>query len=199
MAAPEAVALDRSAYVCIRDLKTLEDWVARATAQGWVAVDTETDALDSVGGGLVGVSLALAPGEACYIPLAHVDPDVAAGGGDMFGADPPRQIRMTEAIKVLKPMLEDAAVLKIGQNIKYDLSVFKRQGIRVAPIDDTMLISFALNAGIHNHGMDELSELLSRPQADLVQGGDRQRQDRRSRSRRCRSTRRPTTPPRMPT
>lgn len=157
VAAPDAVAIDRSSYVCIRDLKTLEDWVSRATAQGWVAVDTETDALDSVGGGLVGVSLALAPGEACYIPLAHVDPDTK-GDGDMFGADPPRQIRMADAIKVLKPMLEDAAVLKIGQNIKYDLSVFKRQGVNVAPIDDTMLISFALNAGIHNHGMDELSE-----------------------------------------
>ncbi|MFN3913138.1 DNA polymerase I [Hyphomonas sp.] len=157
VAAPEAAAINRAAYVCIRDLKTLEDWVARAMAQGWVAVDTETDALDSVGGGLVGVSLALAPGEACYIPLAHVDPD-SKGDGDMFGADPPRQIRMAEAIKALKPMLEDAATLKIGQNIKYDLSVFKRHAIQVAPVDDTMLISFALNAGIHNHGMDELSE-----------------------------------------
>jgi len=157
-AAPEAAAIDRAGYICIRDLAALECWTARAITQGWVAVDTETDALDSVGGGLVGVSLALSPGEACYIPLAHVDPDVAAGGGDMFGADPPRQIRMAEALKVLRPMLEDAAVLKIGQNIKYDLSVLARHGIRVAPIDDTMLISFALNAGIHNHGMDELSE-----------------------------------------
>jgi DNA polymerase I len=156
-AAPEAVSIDRAAYVCIRDLATLEDWVARAAAQGEVAVDTETDALDSVGGGLVGVSMALAPGVACYIPLAHVDPD-AKGDGDMFGADPPRQIKLKEALKVLKPMLEDASVLKIGQNIKYDLSVFARHGIRVAPIDDTMLISFALNAGIHTHGMDELSE-----------------------------------------
>jgi DNA polymerase-1 len=154
---PEAATIDRTAYVCIRDLKTLEDWVTRATAQGWVAVDTETDALDSVGGGLVGVSMALAPGEACYIPLAHVDPD-SKGDGDMFGADPPRQIRMAEAIKALKPMLEDAATLKIGQNIKYDLSVFARHGIKVAPVDDTMLISFALNAGMHGHGMDELSE-----------------------------------------
>ncbi len=155
--APEAAAIDRAAYVCIRDLKTLEDWVARAMTQGFVAVDTETDALDSVGGGLVGVSLALAPGEARYIPLTHVDPE-AKGDGDMFGADPPRQIRMKEAIKALKPMLEDAAVLKIGQNIKYDLSVFKQHGIGVSPIDDTMLISFALNAGVHSHGMDELSE-----------------------------------------
>jgi DNA polymerase-1 len=156
-APPEAAAIDRAAYVCVRDLKTLEDWVARAMTQGWVAVDTETDALDSVGGGLVGVSLALAPGEACYIPLAHVDPD-AKGDGDMFGADPPRQIRMADAIKALKPMLEDPATLKIGQNIKYDLSVFARHKVNVAPIDDTMLISFALNAGVHSHGMDELSE-----------------------------------------
>lgn len=154
---PEGQPFDLSAYVCIRDLKTLEDWVTRAMAQGYVAVDTETDSLDSVSGGLVGVSLALSPGEACYIPLAHVDPD-AKGDGDMFGADPPRQIKMSEALKILKPMLEDPATLKIGQNIKYDLSVFAQHKIRVAPIDDTMLISFALNAGIHGHGMDELSE-----------------------------------------
>lgn len=155
--APDAQPFDVSGYVCIRDLKTLEDWVARATAQGHVAVDTETDSLDSVAAGLVGVSLALAPGEACYIPLAHVDPD-AKGDGDMFGADPPHQIKMSEALKILKPMLEDPATLKIGQNIKYDLSVFVRHNIRVQPIDDTMLLSFVLNAGIHSHGMDELSE-----------------------------------------
>ena len=155
--APEAQPFDMSAYVCVRDLKTLEDWVARATAQGFVAVDTETDSLDSVAAGLVGVSLALSPGEACYIPLAHVDPE-AKGDGDMFGADPPRQIKMAEALKILKPMLEDPAVLKIGQNIKYDLSVLAQHKINIVPIDDTMLISFALNAGIHGHGMDELSE-----------------------------------------
>ncbi|MBA4228263.1 MAG: DNA polymerase I [Hyphomonas sp.] len=154
---PEGQPFDVSAYTCVRDLKTLEDWVARAMTQGHVAVDTETDSLDAVSGGLVGVSLALAPGEACYIPLAHVDPE-AKGEGDMFGADPPRQIRMADALQVLKPMLEDPATLKIGQNIKYDLCVFAQHGIRVAPIDDTMLISFALNAGIHGHGMDELSE-----------------------------------------
>ena len=154
---PEGQPFDVSAYTCIRDLKTLEDWVARAMTQGHVAVDTETDSLDAVSGGLVGVSLALAPGEACYIPLAHVDPE-AKDEGDMFGADPPRQIRMADALQVLKPMLEDPATLKIGQNIKYDLCVFAQHGIRVAPIDDTMLISFALNAGIHGHGMDELSE-----------------------------------------
>jgi len=156
-APPAEEPIDRSQYETVRDFERLEDWVARAMAQGYVAVDTETDSLDSVAANLVGVSLALAPGEACYIPLAHVDPN-AAGDGDMFGADPPRQIRMKDAMRALKPMLEDPSVLKIGQNIKYDDSVFASQGIRIAPIDDTMLLSYVLNAGKHNHGMDTLSE-----------------------------------------
>ncbi|MEL7039902.1 MAG: DNA polymerase I [Pseudomonadota bacterium] len=156
----EQVPIDRSAYVCVRDVHTLEDWIARATAQGYVAVDTETDALDAHESGLVGVSLALAPGEACYIPLAHVDPDSdpAAASSDMFGADPPRQINKDTALAALKTLLEDDAVLKIGHNFKYDVTVLARYGIRAAPIDDTMLLSFVMNAGMHNHGMDELSE-----------------------------------------
>jgi DNA polymerase I len=156
-APPAEDPIDRTKYECVRDFERLEDWVARAVAQGHVAVDTETDSLDSVVANLVGVSLALSPGEACYIPLAHVDPN-GAGDGDMFGADPPRQIRMKDAMRALKPMLEDPSVLKIGQNIKYDDSIFASQGIRVAPIDDTMLLSYVLNAGKHSHGMDTLSE-----------------------------------------
>ena len=156
-ASPAEEPIDRTQYETVRDFERLEEWVARAMAQGYVAVDTETDSLDSVAANLVGVSLALAPGEACYIPLAHVDPN-GAGDGDMFGADPPRQIRMKDAIRALKPMLEDPSVLKIGQNIKYDDSIFASQGIRVAPIDDTMLLSYVLNAGKHSHGMDTLSE-----------------------------------------
>lgn len=156
-APPAEDPIDRTKYECVRDFERLEDWVARAMVQGYVAVDTETDSLDSVAANLVGVSLALSPGEACYIPLAHVDPN-GAGDGDMFGADPPRQIRMKDAMRALKPMLEDASVLKIGQNIKYDDSVFASQGIHVSPIDDTMLLSYVLNAGRHSHGMDTLSE-----------------------------------------
>ena len=156
-AQPAEDPIDRSKYICIRDFEELEEWITRATKQGYVAVDTETDSLDSIAANLVGVSLALAPNEACYIPLAHVDPD-NAGDGDMFGADPPRQIRMQDALRALKPMLEDPAILKIGQNIKYDLSVFATHNIDVAPIDDTMLLSYVLNAGKHNHGMDTLSE-----------------------------------------
>ncbi|WOR15433.1 DNA polymerase I [Hyphomonas sp. FCG-A18] len=154
----EPVQIDRSAYVTIRDFDTLEGWIARARAQGYVAIDTETDALDAHESGLVGISLALAPGEACYIPLAHIDPNADPNSDDMFGMDPPRQINMDRALAALKPLLEDDSVLKIGHNLKYDVTVLARNGITMAPIDDTILLSFALHAGMHNHGMDELSE-----------------------------------------
>ena len=151
------IGFDREAYVCVRDFKTLEDWIARAHAAGVIGLDCETDSLDCQTCNLVGISIAVAPNEACYIPLGHIDPD-HSGGDDMFDADPPRQIRMEDALKALKPLLEDSAVLKVGQNFKYDYTVFARNGINVTPIDDTMLISFALHAGMHGHGMDELSE-----------------------------------------
>ena len=174
-APPAEDPIDRSKYACVRDFKELEDWIARAKKQGYVAVDTETDSLDSVTANLVGVSLALAPNEACYIPLAHVDPN-DSGDGDMFGADPPRQVRMKDAIKALKPLLEDDAVLKIGQNIKYDLNIFAQHGIQVAPIDDTMLLSYVLNAGKHGHGMDLLSEKYLGHVPLSIQGGCRDRE-----------------------
>jgi DNA polymerase-1 len=157
-AAPMEVApIDRSAYETVRDMKALESWVARSYAAGVIAVDTETDSLDAISAKLVGISLATAAGEACYIPLAHVDPD-GAGDGDMFGSEPPRQIKTDAALAALKPLLEDPSILKIGQNIKYDLSVMHRVGVSIAPIDDTLLLSYVLNAGRHGHGMDTLSE-----------------------------------------
>ena len=156
-APPSAAAIDRTVYETVRDVKTLEAWITRAAAAGVVAVDTETDSLDAVVANLVGISLATAPGEACYIPLAHVDPN-GAGDGDMFGADPPRQIKMDAAIKLLKDLLEDPSVLKVGQNIKYDVTVMQRHGADITPIDDTMLLSYVLNAGRHGHSMDTLSE-----------------------------------------
>jgi DNA polymerase I len=155
--------VDHSKYETITSLDRLADWIARATMQGYVAVDTETDALSSVSGGLVGVSLAVEPGIACYIPLGHRGAGEVGKTGDLF-ADPsdnltllPGQIPMQAALAALKPMLEDDAILKIGQNIKYDLSVFAQHDITLGPIDDTMLMSFSLDAGRHNHGMDELS------------------------------------------
>ncbi len=155
--APEADhgPIDTSAYVCVRDLETLEAWVARATAAGIVAFDTETDDLSSANAGLCGVSLAIAPGEACYIPLGHCAED----GLQLEAAADLAQIPLEAAVARLKPLLEDPSVLKIGQNAKYDIAVLSRYGVRVAPIDDTMLISYVLESGLHGHGMDELSKL----------------------------------------
>ena len=148
---PELTPINVDDYETIDDLDRLKEWVALAKATGYVAVDTETDSLDSMAGRLVGVSLAIAANEACYIPLAH-------GSTDLLAADTPEQIPLEDAIAALKPLLEDPTVLKIGQNFKYDLTIFQRHGIDVSPVDDTMLISFAMSAGRHGHGMDELSE-----------------------------------------
>ncbi len=148
----EASSIDRSAYACVQDEAALQDWVERARAARVVAVDTETDALSATAANLVGISLAVAPGEACYIPLGH------GAAGDLLD-DVPRQIPLQDALRVLKPLLEDEAVLKIGQNIKYDLGVLHRYGIDVRPFDDTMLLSYVEDSASHGHGMDELSQL----------------------------------------
>ncbi|GGN39981.1 DNA polymerase I [Novosphingobium indicum] len=153
---PEMPAVDYAAYECVQTVEALERWVERAHAAHMVAVDTETSMLDAMQADLCGVSLALGPNDACYIPLSH-------GGSDMF-AEKPDQVPLDTAIALLKPLLESDAVLKVGQNIKYDLNVFARHGIHVAPIDDTMVVSFDLDAGRQidgiggGHGMDELSE-----------------------------------------
>jgi DNA polymerase-1 len=158
---PDA-GVDYERYETVSDLAALDRWIAKAFAAGVVAVDTETDALSATASGLVGISLAVASNDACYIPLAHH----AAGeaGRDLFARAeapaPPMQIPAAEAIARLKPLLEDASILKVGQNIKYDLGVLARVGVRVAPYDDTMLISYVLETGKHGHGMDELSELF---------------------------------------
>ena len=152
---PDLPAIDRSLYACVQDEAVLADWIDRAMATRLVAFDTETSALDAISADLVGVSLALGPGQACYIPLGH-------GGTDMF-AERPRQIDRARALAMLKPLLESDAVLKVGQNAKYDLNVLARHGIDVAPLDDTMVLSFDLDAGRSSdgigggHGMDELA------------------------------------------
>lgn len=155
--APEAAvptAIDHSAYEVVRDADHLRQWVAAAYERGEVAVDTETTSLNEMVAELVGVSLATAPGKACYIPLGHV-----TGDGDLLGAAAPAEGQMDfdEALKILKPMLEDPSILKIAQNMKYDLKIFARYGITVAPFDDTLLLSYAQAAGLGSHGMDALS------------------------------------------
>ena len=148
-------------YELVQSPEALERWVAAAFAQGSVAVDTETTGLDAMAAELVGVSLALKPGAACYIPLAHKAPDVDEPGGLALTAaePPPEQIPLETALAILKPLLEHPGVLKIGQNIKYDALIFARVGVALGPIDDTMLLSYVLDAGMHGHGMDELARL----------------------------------------
>lgn len=155
--APEAGRLpfDHNTYICIRDAGALGKWLDQARARGRVAVDTETTSLDGMQAELVGVSLAIEPGHAAYLPLGHI-----TGGDDLFG-DSRRadgQMDIDEALALLKPVLEDPGILKIGQNMKYDFKILARHGIRVAPIDDTMLMSYAMFSGLHNHGMDALSD-----------------------------------------
>ncbi len=148
---------DTGNYITITDLDRLQAWIAQARAKGHVAVDTETTSLDEMRAELVGVSLAVEPGQAAYIPLRHKTGE--AGAGLFAGAElAPGQIPADAALAALKPLLQDPAVLKIGQNIKYDSKIFAREGILLDPIDDTMLLSYALNGGLHGHGMDALSE-----------------------------------------
>ena len=149
-----AIPIRHTDYETVITLDALNRWIAAAYDRGYIAVDTETDALDSMQANLVGVSLSAEPGKACYIPLAHI----AAGGG-LFGGDLLEgQIARAAAVAALKPMLEDPSILKIGQNLKYDIEVLKRYGIDVSPIDDTMLMSYVLESGDVGHGMDELSQ-----------------------------------------
>ncbi|SKA32108.1 DNA polymerase I [Enhydrobacter aerosaccus] len=169
-------------YELIRDEAALDEWISEATKAGVVAFDCETDALDSNNAGLVGVSLALLDGpwgnvnstrrRAAYLPISHRAPGgtkkaEAQGALDLGGADEradgdgkllPDQLALETAIAKLKPLLEDPGVLKVGQNIKYDMCVFERHGVRIGPVDDTMLLSFVLDGGKHGHGMDELAE-----------------------------------------
>jgi DNA polymerase-1 len=159
-AAPEQTAdwpaIEPDTYHCVSDRAALDAWIATIRAQGYVAFDTETTSLNEMQADLVGISLATAPGQACYIPLAHKD----GTADDLFGSDKRAegQLPLEEVLKALKPVLEDEAILKIGQNMKYDAKVLAAHGITVAPIDDTMLMSYALHAGLHGHSMDTLSE-----------------------------------------
>jgi len=153
-------------YELVTDAAALKRWIAEAAKEGAVAVDTETTSVDSMIAELVGISLSVHPGRACYIPVAHK----MAGGQqslDLLEAaemETPandnsdiHQMDRAEALDLLKPLLEDRGVLKIGQNIKYDMHIFERYGVSVHPVDDTMLLSYCVDGGLHGHGMDELA------------------------------------------
>ncbi|MGJ0506381.1 MAG: DNA polymerase I [Methylocystis sp.] len=159
-AARKALALsstiDRAAYETVTSAERLDQWIADAFAAGVVALDTETTSLDPMSCDLVGVSLALEPGRACYIPLQHRE----GGNGDLFGGADllAGQLPLATVLERLKPLFENDAVLKVAQNMKYDLLVLARYGVAVAPIEDTMLMSYALDTGRNNHGLDELAK-----------------------------------------
>jgi DNA polymerase I len=145
--------IDRSKYETVTELSRLEAWLAEARAAGRFAFDIETTSLDAMQAEFVGFSLAVAPGRACYVPLGH-----RAGSGFDFSDGNLQQVQLREALELMKPLLEDPAILKIGQNLKYDCVVLRRYGIELGPLDDTMLLSYALDGGRGQHGMDALSE-----------------------------------------
>ncbi|MDG2096679.1 MAG: DNA polymerase I [Paracoccaceae bacterium] len=147
-------SFDSVDYSCVQELGTLQNWISKISERGWVAVDTETTGLDDMVAELVGICLCVEVGEACYIPLNH-----KSGDDDLFGGSKlaPNQLPLQKVLELLKPIFEDPAIIKIGQNIKYDMKILSRYNIDIFPIDDTMLLSYALNGGAHNHGMDSLS------------------------------------------
>lgn len=154
--AAEGIAdtIDPENYECLRDEASLEAWVQQIYESGLVAIDTETTSLDPMEAELVGISLATGPGKACYVPLAHKQ-----GEGDLLGGGMvPDQIEVARAIEILKPVLEDLSILKIGQNLKYDWLMLSQVGIEMVGMDDTMLMSYVLDAGRGGHGMDELAK-----------------------------------------
>ena len=149
-----AIPVVHTDYETVTTEAALDKWIAAGFAQGFVCVDTETDSLDAMQANIVGASLATEPGKACYIPLRH------QGQGDgLFAAGlHTGQIDFNKAMAKLKPLFEAPHILKIGQNLKYDMLALKQLGIDVAPIDDTMLLSYVIESGDVGHGMDELSE-----------------------------------------
>ncbi len=148
-----ATPVDRSKYETVTTLERLKEWVFRAFDLGIVAVDTETTGLDPMQADIVGFSLATAPNEACYVPLSHKGGDEGLFSEGLL----PDQIPIPDAVAAIKPLMEHPGVLKIGQNLKYDWLILKRLGIELGPYDDTMLVSYVLDAGASPHGMDPLS------------------------------------------
>jgi len=153
-------------YELVQDKKSLQAWIDEAEAVGMLAVDTETTSLNAMQADLVGISMSIHPGKACYIPVAHTAPEVQATL-DLGLDDAPaakgngaiKQLKRDEVIKLIKPLLENPAVLKIFHNTKYDAKIFGHYDIDVSPVDDTMLISYAIEGGLHKHNMDDLAQL----------------------------------------
>jgi DNA polymerase-1 len=160
--APESV---EASYELVQDMDSLKKWISGARDKGLVAVDTETTSLDATQAKLVGISLSYVAGRACYIPLAHKAPAVQGlfnlgdDGAEVGAADAPEQVDFKQALDVLGDLFSDPTVLKIGHNIKYDAQVLANYGIYVKAVDDTMLLSYVLDCGLHAHNLDDLSKM----------------------------------------
>ena len=152
----EKIPFDSANYEYIKTADQLQTWVHKIYETGYVAIDTETTSLNDMLAELVGISLATEIGSACYIPIGHKegqDDDLFDNFQLVEG-----QLDLEYVLDCLRPVLTDDSILKIGQNIKYDAKVLSRYGIEVTAFDDTMLLSYAMHGGLHNHGMDALSE-----------------------------------------
>ena len=153
----EFPSISDNKYICIDTEEALVEWIEHANQSPQIAIDTETTSLTPAKADLIGISAAITPGEAIYIPLGHGqgETDLFGNGGD----SDIKQIAKDKALALLKPLLEDESILKIGQNIKYDLQLFMKHGISVKNMDDTMLLSYVLDGSSHSHGMDNLSKI----------------------------------------
>jgi DNA polymerase-1 len=149
-----AIPVNHTKYETVTTLARLNALIAEAREIGHVCIDTETTGLDALKAELVGFAMSVRPGTGCYVPLAHRMGDRL----NLEGASLSEQIPFAEGMAAIKSLLEDEGVLKIGQNTKYDIMVLRRYDIAMAPVDDTMLLSYVLDAGIGVHGMDELAQ-----------------------------------------
>ena len=164
---PDAVtAPGEGAYELVQEEDALRGWIDEIQLAGVFAFDTETNSLDAMQADLVGLSLSVQGGRACYVPVAHISAGNQGNDELDLGAissnvspELPKQLARTRVIEMLKPLLEDPGILKVGHNIKYDMQVMARYGVEVGPIDDTMLLSYVLEGGLHGHGLDELAAL----------------------------------------
>tara|TARA_Y100001970_G_scaffold294256_1_gene449263 strand:+ start:52769 stop:55513 length:2745 start_codon:yes stop_codon:yes gene_type:complete len=140
-------------YSLIQDLSSLKELVERAKLIGTICIDTETTSLNVNKASLVGISLSVEKGEGFYIPVAHRSDDI------LENPKQPKQLSTPKVIKEIQSLMEDKTVLKVGQNIKYDMQILAQHNIKISPITDTMVMSFVINGSLHGHGMDELSKL----------------------------------------
>jgi DNA polymerase-1 len=154
--AARKLPVDRSKYKAIRSLDELKAWIIRARDAGTFAIDAQANTDDPMQSDIIGIALALAPNDACYVPLAHKQ---SGGGAGLFDAGlAPDQLKASDALAALKPLLESAGVLKVGFNIKFNAVMLAQHGITVRNLDDAQLMSYALDAGRNSHALDALAE-----------------------------------------